>query len=178
MNGRIMQIALRIALIKEEFAERDILAAIKLLEEKGTSSALLEYLAGRKILSVPKEKGRKTRSVAEQRSRAILDLEHKDPEKFRLLSEFDLLVRKGTILSELDDIKRLGERLSKNYAPRSSRREAIAKLMTLLANRPIDDVKEIVRTALSSASLDDKSNEYQELAQFLITGKTSQTRDE
>lgn len=41
MNGRIMQIALRIALIKEEFAERDILAAIKLLEEKGTSSALL-----------------------------------------------------------------------------------------------------------------------------------------
>jgi hypothetical protein len=179
MNSRALQIAHRIALIKAEFSENDILAAVKMLEEKGTSSAILEYLSGRPIhAAITKEIGRKTKPVAEQRSKAVLDLEHKDPDKFKLLSEFDSLLRKGSVFPHLDDIKRLGERLSKDFTPRNSRREIVAKLMVLLAGRPIDEIKEIVKEALSSAQLDNKSDEYQELAQFLITGKASQTISE
>ena len=181
MNNRVPQIALRIALIKEEFSESDILEAVKLLEEHGSSSAVLAYLAGRDIpASAPngKESKRKSKPIDEQRSKVVIGLEQKDPEKYQALSEFDALIRKGSVLPELDDIKRLGQRISKGFAPKRSRREAIGALMALIAEQPLDEIRKIVSSTLSSAYLDDKSNEYQELAQFIIRGKTLQAKKE
>lgn len=177
MNNRITQIALKISIIKEEYPEADIFEAVKLLEGHGSSSALLDYLANRKVTNGGtrgKTPGRKNKSIDEQRSKAVLELEDKDPAKFQILSEFDVLVRKCTILPELDDIKRLGERLSKDFKPKNSRKEAISKLMTLLAKLPLEEIKEILR--LTRSSNNDRSTEYHDLAQFLITGKSSQTR--
>ena len=105
-------------------------------------------------------------------------MSEKDIEKYRALSEFDTLIRKGTILPALEDIKRLGEKISKDFAPKKSRRESIGPLMALIAERPIDEIQEIVSTTLSSAHLDNRSSEYQELAKFIIRGRTSQANKE
>jgi hypothetical protein len=179
MNSRVVQIALRVCLIKEEFSENEILEAVRLLENQGSVSELLAYLAGRETINhtsrMRKPKG-KRKPLNEQRSKAIIDLEKKEPEKFQLLSEFDSLIREGKVLSELEDIKRLGEQISKDFAPRNSRRDAIGKLIDLLAKRPIDEVRTIISRTLSSSDLENKGSEYQELARFIITGRSSQAK--
>ncbi len=179
MSNRITQIALKIFLIRAEFSEADITKAVKLLEEQGSSSALLGYLAKCGVTNgrlKAGESGRKNKSVEEQRSKAVIDLEDSDPEKFYILSKFDALVRKGEVLPEVDDIRRLGEQLSKDFKPRNSRKEAISKLLTLIAKLPLDEIKEIVAKPHSSRGQDDRDSEYHDLAQFIITGKTSHTK--
>ncbi len=175
MNSKVVQIALRICLIKEEFSENEILEAIKLLEDHGSASILLDYLAGRKAASKTRRSKHKSKSTIEQRSRVIISLQDEEPEKFELLSEFDSMIRQGKILSELDDIKRLGEQLSKDFAPKNSRRDAIDKLIDLLAKRQVDEIRTIIRTVSSSDSKN-KDNDYQELARFIITGRSSQAK--
>lgn len=179
MNSRILQIALKIALLIEEYSESDIVEAVKLLEEKGVSSFLFEYLGGRKALSkTSKKSSRKTKRIDEQRSKAVIRLEQKAPDKYRILSELDSLLRKGSVLPNLEDVIRLGERLSKDFAPKKSRKEAISKLMVLLAERPFDEIRQIFDSIVSSPASSEKRSEYQELAQFIITGKNTQHRSE
>src|SRR5436305_3254015 len=155
MKSRIALLALRIAALREEFSEDEILEAVRLLEEQGSTSALLSYLAGRKPqLGTKRAQRRKHKPIEDQRSKAVLELEHKDPEKFLVLSEFDSLLRRSSVLPGVDDIKRLGERLSKNFAPKNSRRESISRLMALLANRPLNEIREVVQATLSTARVD------------------------
>ncbi len=172
MKNRISLLALRIATLREEFSESEILEAVRILEEHGSTSALLSYLADRQ-LRPDKKRHQKTKAVADQRSKAVLMLAHKDPDKFYVLSEFDSLLRKSGVLPHVDDIKKLGQRLSKSFAPRNSRRESISKLMTLLAARPLDEIREVVKATLSTARIGEEDNDYQRLAQFIITGKAS-----
>ncbi len=179
MKNSVSLIALRIAAIKEEFSEDEILQAVKFLEEQGSTSAVLTHLASRKReIGTRRKRGHKVKSIEDQRSKAVLELQHKDPEKFHVLSEFDSLLRKSSILPEVSDIKRFGERLSKDFAPRSSRRESISKLMTLLADRSLDEIREVVKASLSTARIDERDSDYQRLAQFIITGKAPQTASE
>jgi hypothetical protein len=176
MNSRVLQIALRLSLIQEEYSERDIAQAVRLLERHGSSSALLEFLASqgspqRTPRKVSRGKG-KTDDL--HPPKAILELEGKDPEKFELLSEFNKLIRMGNVLPELGDVRRLGERLSKDFAAGGSRRDAVAKLVELMAMRPIQEIRDIVADALHSPDADKKSTDYQELARFIISGRSAQ----
>lgn len=179
MSSKVMQIALRIGLIKEEFSESEIAAAVRLLEEQGTASAVLAHLAGRKAANHPTKKKRLRNSrtpLKDQKSRAILELQETDPEKYQLLSEFDSLLREGKILPELEDIKRLGEQISKDFAPRNSRRDVVNQLTSLMARRPVDEIRGFISKSLTSSHFDDKSNEYHELARFIIGGKSSEAK--
>jgi len=172
-----MQIALRIALIKEEFSEKEILEAVKFLEEQETSSALLAYLAGRETMKgTPRVSRRAKKAIHEQRSRAVIALEKTEPEKYRVLSEFDSLLRRKEILPNLGDIRQLGERLSKDFSARNSRRDLISKLMKLLSERPIEEVREVVENTISSSHPRDSG--YQQLADFIITGGTTKDTTE
>lgn len=172
MKNHVPLIALRIAAIHEEFSEREIVEAVKLLEAQGSTSALLDYLANsRREADAKRRFHRKSKSIEDQRSKAVMALEGKDPDKFQVLSEFDALLRKSSVLPEVDDIRRFGERLSKSFSPRSSRRESIGKLMALLAERPLDEIREAVKSTLSTARADERDSDYQRLAQFIITGK-------
>jgi len=173
MNARTLQAALRIALIREEFSEREIREAVRLLTEQGSSSTLLAYLAGQDITSVgSKASHRKKKPIDKERSQAVIGLEKKDPEKYHILSQFDHLLRKGDILPELSDVRRLGEQLSKDFSARNSRRDVIDQLMTVLAGLSIEEIEKIVQNVLSSSRKQD--SEYQRLANFIITGVATQ----
>ena len=174
MNSKILHIALQITLLKEQFLEEEILEAITLLEQNKSSSELLVYLSGNKekvVVKTLEDKNRKKKSIGEQKSKAVIDLEQKDPAKYRVLSNFDNLVRKGVLLPQIDDLRKLGEKLNKDFVPPKSRREAISKIMNLLASFPTKKIKTIVDELNISEALEDKSNEYQELANFIIKGK-------
>lgn len=182
MKSRILQVALRIALIKEEFSEKEILEAVKLLKEQGISSNLLTYLANqsKEASQASKSLNRKKRkpeekkiNAEEQRSQALVELEKEEPEKYQVLSELDSLLRQGRVLRDSSEIRKLGEHLSKDFSARNSRPEMISKLMHLLSNLSIEEIKEILQSALSSSNIE--GNEYQQLANYIITGQTSQT---
>jgi len=180
MNSHILQIALKIARIKEEFSENDISKAIKLLEEQHFDSTLLSYLIKHNKTPLKKtnegNSKRKTKKIEEQQSRALISLKRKSPDKYQALIEFESLLRKGSILPKLRDIKRLRERLSKDFAPIKSRREAISALMTILAEKSLDEIREIVTSNL--ANTNESCNEYQELAQFIINGAVNRNNQE
>jgi hypothetical protein len=122
MNSTALSLALRIAQLLEEHSETELQEALSLLERHGLRSELLDYLAQRKAdsrASRPKRKSESTRPRLEDTtSRAVLRLRDSDPDKFRLLSEFDLMVRRGQVLATLEDLKRFGERISKDFQPR------------------------------------------------------------
>lgn len=168
-------IALKIATIIEEHTEKDIKAAISLLEEYGGHSLILDYLASRDSNSPSTEdqqQKKATRPIEEQRSKAVINLERSDPEKYKVLSEFDSMIRKGQILSTLDDLKRFGERISKDFTPRKSRKETIGALLALIADRSLDDIEKLIEFAASFGATGDV-DEYQRLAKFLIKGKSA-----
>ena len=177
MKNRVSQLALRIAEIEEEFSKGEILEAVKVLEQRGSASSVKTFLVRDVEHQSPKtRRKRKTKLIENQRSKAVLELEHRDPEKYAVLSEFDALLRKGSVLPEIVQLKMLGKSLSKAFSSKSSRREAISKLMTVLAEKPLTEIREVVRVILSSHQGDDSDSDYYKLAQFIITGKTSQAQ--
>ncbi len=182
MKSRILQAALRIALLKEEFSEKEILEAVKLLKEQGISSNLLTYLANQskeaskasKIFNRKKTNPEEKKTNAdEQRSKALIELEKEEPEKYQVLSELDSLLRQGRVLRDSSEIRKLGEHLSKNFSAKNSRTDLISKLIHLLSNRSIEEIKDILQSALSSSN--SEGNEYQQLANYIITGQTTQS---
>lgn len=179
MKNRVSQLASRIAEIGEEFSAAEIREAVKVLEQRGSTSlvqALLVHDAVRHD-SKPQHQ-RRSKPIEDQRSKAVLDLEHSDPEKYEVLSEFDALLRKGSVLPEVVELKMLGESLSKTFSSKSSRREAISRLMRVLAEKPLSEIREVISNVLATHQGSDGDSDYYKLAQFIITGKTSPPQGE
>lgn len=174
MKSRVSSLAQRIRSIKEEFSENEIRRALRLLEQESSSSPLFADLANGKRGSRRRlTPSRRNKKPQDQRSQAVISLERKDPEKYRVLSEFDSLLRKGAVLPKVNDIRRLGESLTKDFTSKRSRRESISKLMAVLADRPFNEITAVVNAILSNGELDNDESDYQRLAHFIITGKAS-----
>lgn len=172
MSSTPLALALRIALLLEEHSERELQSAVKLIRERGSKSALLDLLSGEREQSPLKSKGPPTpgRPIEETTSLAVLQLREVDQDKYRLLSEFDKMVRRGQVLATLEDLKRFGERISKDFQPRKSRKDTIGHLLATMAEKPLTEIERLVEFAASFGVAGD-TDEYQRLAQFLIKGR-------
>jgi hypothetical protein len=178
MNTRLSSLTRRITAIKRDFSKSEIQSAVKLLEKQDSASPLLPYLSNARKAK-RHVKPRSTRKpIQDQRSRAVIRLEHKDREKYRLLSELDSLLRAGTVLPRVNDIKRLGESLTKDFTARSSRRESISKLMEILSTRSLHEIGRVVEVVLRNDKLDTRKSDYERLSDFIITGSANQARSE
>mgnify|MGYP007037747583 CR=1 FL=1 len=175
MTRSTRSLALRIAQLIEDHSDKELRDAIDLLRSHGHDSTLLAYLAGDTkpaVRSKQRDSGPSTsKPLSETTSRAVLKLRDENPEKFKLLSEFDLMVRRGQLLPTHEDLRRFGERISKEFEPRKSRKETIGALMAVLAERPIAEVERLIEFA-ASFGIAGATDEYQRLAQFLIKGKS------
>jgi len=172
MSSTPLALALRIALLLEEHSERELQSAVKLLRERGSKSALLNLLSAERESTPPKSKGTTapSRPIEETTSLAVLQLREVDQDKYRLLSEFDKMVRRGQVLATLEDLKRFGERISKDFQPRKSRKDTIGHLVATMAEKPLTEIERLVEFAASFGVAGD-TDEYQRLAQFLIKGR-------
>lgn len=174
MKSTPLSLALRIAQLLEEYSEDELREAVSLLRKHRAKSELLSYLMHRKAdnrtLRPKRQRDPVLASLSETNSRAVLQLRDSDPDKFRLLSEFDLMVRRGQILPRLEDLKRFGERISKEFQPRKSRKETIGVLLSTIAERPLRDIEKLIEFAATFGIAGD-TDEYQRLAKFLIKGR-------
>jgi len=171
-------LASRIAEIEEGFSENEIRQAVTLLKHRRLSSSVREFLRHDERTSKRPRRKRKSKPIEDQRSKAVVELEHKEPEKYAVLSEFDAALRKGSVLPEVIELKRLGKSLSKTFSTKSSRREAISKLMKALAEKSLPEIRQVVLSVLSNHVENDKDSDYYKLAQFIITGKTPASQDD
>lgn len=172
MKSTPLSLALRLATILEEFSDKEIRAAIAILESHGGRAYLLDYLmdSGEETGSATDANTPISKKRAEvQRSKAVSKLESSDPEKFSVLSEFEAMIRMGQILISLEDLKRFGEQFSKDFSPRKSRKETISALMTEMASRPILEIERLVEYAASFGT-NGNTDEFQHLANYIIKG--------
>lgn len=172
MKSTPFSLALRIATILEEFSDKEIRSAIAILESHGGKRFLLDYLMDSENDSESaSDAGAQTskRRAEVQRSKAVAKLESSDPAKFSVLSEFETMIRMGKILVSLEDLKRFGERFSKDFSPRKSKKETISVLMTELADRPLLEIERLVEYAASFGT-SGNTDEFQHLANYIIRG--------
>jgi hypothetical protein len=173
MSRSTLTLALRIAQLIEAHSEKEIRAAVSLLEKHGVGSELLSFVARRRDSFVPKVKPSAMDARLSQgntASRAMLQFRESEPEKFHVLSEFDRMIRRGQVLTAPEDLKRFGQQVSKDFRPKKSRKETIGPLMATLAERPLPELRKLIEFA-ASFGVAGGTDEYQRLAQFLIKGK-------
>jgi hypothetical protein len=174
MGSSPLALALQIAQLIEANTERDLRAAVALIEEHGIGSPLLDLLTYRHPRA--SEKPARTNSDARRAapyprvSRAISEIRDSDPDKFRLLTEFERMLSRGHVLATFEDLKRFGETISKDFRPRKSRKESIPSLIGLLVQRPTADLEDLIRFA-ASFGVGADADQYQRLARFLIKGR-------
>jgi hypothetical protein len=173
VKDRVSLVASRIAEIEKAFSAREIRQAVKLLEKSRSTSQVQAFLLQDRSLRQRKRTSpkRKRKPLEQERSKAVLNLERKDPEKYAVLSEFDILLRKGSVLAEVAELKRLGKSLSKTFSTKNARRDAIGKVMKVLAEKPLPEIRQVVANVLSAHKDNDGDSDYYNLAQFIITGK-------
>lgn len=182
MTKRPNSLALKIAQIMEDHTSDEIEAAIRLLGKYGRGTALFDFLSDGRGVSKPQPRGprpskqRISKPIEETSSRAILKLEKSDPKKFSVLSGFDRLVRSENALQTNLALRQFGAKISKNFKPGKSRKELISAVMTVLSERPLEDIEQLIAQTVVPAKREDGS-EYQRLADFLIKGRTQPLDD-
>jgi hypothetical protein len=126
--------------------------SFELLANDLSSSQITERLS-RILTKVPEKaraapKTRKSQRTKQQQPipKALMALEHSDPQKFEILSKFyrDLVTK--TVLPSLRDIKYLAEELGLPEIRAESRQKAISPLITMLAVYPLDKIKEKIQS--------------------------------
>lgn len=172
MSRSTLALALHIARLIEEHSEKDIRAAVSLLEEHGIKSELLTFVArqGRKSATSSMRSSELPASHTAATNRALMHLRESEPEKFHVLSEFDRMIKRGQVLTTAEDLKRFGQQVSKDFQPRKSRKETIGPLIAMLTARPLSELKNLIELA-TSFGVEGNADEYQRLAEFLIKGK-------
>lgn len=176
MKKTSRSLALKIAQIIEEHTSKEIAEAIKILEDAGSTSGLLHFLSSApvkrapRILRKPLLKSDEPPEIDQVTSKAVARLEKTDPQKYRVLSEFEALLRKGQVLPTNDALRRLGETISKDFRTRSSRKENISALMVALASLQKSDLERLIESVLDSSNRE-KVDQYRNLANYLMHGK-------
>ncbi|MHA6768449.1 hypothetical protein [Sphingobium ummariense] len=165
------------ALILEEYTPTELKLAVTMLRNSGRSGILLDYVASERQHSSRKPKktekpasGRNQASLSGTKSRAISKLEEIEPEKFVILREFENLIQAGEVLKTNEAVRNLGERTSKKFVAKKSRKESIAALLGVLAEGSMEDVRNVIEAAIAPDEPAD-GDQYQRLADFLIKGK-------
>ena len=165
MNKRVRQAVLKLMLLQEEFTNKELAEAADVV-----SSDIGEFLREQR----PKRRAARapaSTSTADQRSKIVRRLKDSDPQRYSILSEFELMLRRQEPPPSLEDIRHIGRAISKDFLPGKSRKEAIPRLMTLLVKMPPEMLREKLSKVLDNVQLGEGyESSYQKLAQYLIQG--------
>jgi hypothetical protein len=169
MSRRVRQAALRIMTLLEEFAPEELAEALSLIGE-GPEQDLLAFL--RRIASAPPRPSRprvaRSEALSSGETRALQKVKHTDGEKYRVLSEFEGRIRGGAILTTLEDLRAFGDSLTKHFAPGKSRKEALERVMALLATMDLGAIREAI--ARVPPGRGGGEGAYRRLANHIISG--------
>lgn len=165
MRPNVKKAVLKILLLQTEFKEKDLSEAVRFISDKSEDD-ILSFLADK--MKIKKPLSEKGASVTDQTSKAVNNLKSVDFEKYKLLKMFDQYLRNNKLLPHLDDIKKFGVSFSKEFVSGKSRKDTIPKLMALLADMPIQELKHAITNIISES--EHENSEYVDLANYIIYG--------
>ena len=177
MRSRARLAALKVLALREEFNNRELRKAVSLAREYSTvllsRNQLPKSQRGR-----PSQSARRSKpALAKSESRVVKSLRVRDPDRYSLLSKIDQAMRAGDVLPRLSNIKDEGRSLDRDFNGGKSRRLAIPRLMAKLTALPLKEVERLYESWKQKARDDrQRGTEYDELAEFLITGTANPTR--
>ena len=171
MTSKTRLAALRILALREEFSAEELRDALSLA---GEWSTVLASKAQRGGISQSVERGPNP-AISESESRVVTKLRERDPERYSILSKIDRAIRLGSMLPRMAEIQRAGSSLDKGFNSGKSKGVAIPRLMAKLAGLPIGELESLYQTWKQEMRSDRRPNtEYDELAEFLVKGTTTQ----
>ncbi|MGH7171346.1 MAG: hypothetical protein ACRELG_13800 [Gemmataceae bacterium] len=173
MNRRIRQAMLKILLLREEFSAQELSEAVALIDggEENVLALLKRIAPESPQQAAPRSPGASFSTKGE--TRALQELKHSDGEKYEVLRDFETLIREGSTLQTLDEFRAFGKILGKDFSPGKSRKEALARLMALLAHMDLDSI----RAALNRlpASTTQEATAFHRLADKIISGASDRS---
>lgn len=174
MNRRVRQAVLKILLLKEEFSTQELAEAIALIDG-GEDEEVLAIL--KSMAPEPRERvapcSPRAQFSRRGETRVLQDLKHTNREKYEVLREFETLIREGGTLQTLDEFRAFGKILAKDFSPGKSRKEALVRLMTLLAQMDLESVRAAL--ARLPASSVDEATAFHRLADKIISGASDRS---
>ena len=172
MTSRTRLAALRILALREEFNVKELRDALSLA---GEWSVILGSRIQRSSTSPSMERASKP-PLSTSQSRVVKKLQNRDPKRYLILSKVDHAVRVGDILPRLSDIQRAGFSLDKGFGNGKSKRVAIPRLMASLTALPVEEIERLYESWKREMRSERRPNaEYDDLAEFLITGTTTRS---
>lgn len=172
MKKRVRQAALQLLLLQEEFTQSELAEAAAMISQEA-GSPLIDLLSSK----TRKKRPDQTRADSKNgHSKAVESLKDSDPERYRLLLEFEQLLRDETLLHTLEEMRRFAVGISKEFQTAKSRKETIPRLMELLKTMPIDVVRDRLGELKDEAESEgNDKNSFQNLARYLISGSMTKS---
>ena len=171
MKLKVKQAVIKILSLQNEFTKGELIEAFDFIRESRIDTIFDDGRANRKG-GTGRDAGARRVSAKSAGGERVIDLSNfqiDDPEKLEVLSVFVTGLESGKYLSSLDSIRKFGLSLEKSFYAGKSRKDAVPKLVELVAKMPVDDVKKFVRRVIDTkedAGMLDKG--YQNLAEFLL----------
>ena len=166
MNRRERLAALKIAALLEEFSPRELGRAADALSGNTPLPAPLDELlrgaGGRAAGGAPRGQPDRLRE-----SRAVQALKERDPDRHRLLAEFEVLLRRNEVLPRTRDLSDFARDLDIDVGQRARRQDVISKLMARLVELPIESAREVITSVPDS---DAPGDGYHRLATYIYKG--------
>ncbi|RON57427.1 hypothetical protein [Pseudomonas frederiksbergensis] len=176
MKPKVKLAVTRILSLQTEFTAAELAEALNFIKAFGldtmfNTSALEKKKNGESLASKPV--GNAPSNIKNGSARILADLETVDHDKFEALSQFEVFLRSGKLLSKLDSIRRVGVSIDKTFQTGKSRKDAIPRLIGLLAKLPLAEAKQVISRVseeYEDAGMLDEG--YQNLANFLLRVKS------
>lgn len=176
MKYKIKLAVTRILSLHTEFTSGELSEAMQFIRERGLDDIFdisMVSVASKKKARSGEFKDKSSQESKLGASKVLADLELKDSEKYHALAAFEGLLRSGKVLTRLDGIKKVGMSIDKDFQPGKSRKDAVPKLMNVLASLSLSDINKIISKVVDggedSGMLDES---YQNLANFLLSSKS------
>ena len=167
MNRRERLAALKIAALLEEFSPRELGRAADALSPgtRPCQPRLTSCCAARAVarLAAPRAD-----SPTDCGSRgAVQALKERDPDRHRLLAEFEVLLRRNEVLPRTRDLSDFARDLDIDVGQRARRQDVISKLMARLVELPVESAREVITSVPDG---DAPGDGYHRLATYIYKG--------
>ena len=166
MNHRERLAALKLAALLEEFSPGELERAADALAGSAPLAAPLDKLL-RSQSDGRADRAPRGRSERMRESRAVQALKERDPDRYRLLADFEAQLRGKDLLSTAGALNDLARGLGIDPGRRAKRQDVISKVMARLVELPIEAAREIVASIPDGDAPDDG---YHRLATYLHKG--------
>lgn len=174
MKPKIRLAVLKVLALQAEFTPSELEEAYKFIEGSPLKNILGLDKSRRQNVSVKAARSSESKkdAVRSSASEAVLErVRRDDVGRYNLLDALEKKLRNSGLDLRLDSLRKIAFSIDKSIDLGKSKKEAIPKLLELLARVPLDDAERVVHQIYNEQkNSDSSSNKYFKLASYIVEG--------